>query len=96
MHQTQFSEKISYGGFSQIRSHIMQIILEMLHSLGQKCSSHSMVLDTSKALCHRWNVLMPAILMVAEETKLRDIPDDATYEGILNPVYRNTVGFILH
>ena len=76
---------------------IMQILLDMFHCLGQKCSSRSMVLDTSKALCHRWyNVLMPAILRVAEETKLRDIPDDATYEGMLNPVYRYTVDFILY
>ena len=60
----------------------MQIILDMFHCLGQQCSSRSMVLDISKALCHGWyNVLTPAILRVAEETKLRD---DATYEGMLN------------
>ena len=29
---------------------------------------------------------MPAILRVAEETKLRDIPDDAMFEGMLIPV----------
>lgn len=46
----------------------MQIILDMYHCLGKKCSSRSTVLDASKALCHRWyNVLMPAILKVAEE-----------------------------
>ena len=47
---------------------IMQILLDMFHCLGQKCSSHSMVIDTSKALWY--SVLMPAILRVAEGTKL--------------------------
>lgn len=69
----------------------------MFHCLGQKCSSHSMVLDISKALCDRWyGVLMPAVLRVAEETKLRDIPGDATYEGMFNPIYKYTVDFILY
>ena len=33
MHQTQFSQKIPYGGFSPIRSHIVQNIHMALHRM---------------------------------------------------------------
>ena len=36
MHQTQFSEKIPYGGFSQIRSH-MAILMPFLHCMALLC-----------------------------------------------------------
>ena len=65
----------------------MQLFLDMLHSIGHKCSLRSMLEQACKDLCHRWYTqLSPAILRAAKETKQRDIPDDASYDGAFIPV----------
>ena len=54
MHQTQFSQKIPYGGFSQIRSHIVSSLVLQMQALKDVTavvqSSESRVGKASKSI----------------------------------------------
>lgn len=78
----------------------IQLFLDMFHCIGRKCSSRSMVEQACKDTCHRWySQLALAILRAAKETKLKDIPDNASYDGMLilyNIVYCMLLIFCIH
>ena len=47
-----------------------------------RCSSRSTFDETCKKLSDKWYYqLVPAIMRVAEETKIKSVPDDATLNG---------------